>query len=235
MYIEERRKKHSKDRKEKKLKLDQRCLYKINTSHTSLARYIVRFFLFYHIAKQVTRLRSSASMAVGRPLGCIVAGVLTIVAGIILIIGAIIMAKETNYLRAHWTQIYGLAIFSAVISVLAIIGAVSLLYVVSRQFPALTTLFSGFLIFVAFLAVICLTILLTARSDLQRKTYEKTQKLFGNYSNVNATKDVKPIVDYIQQSYECCGVNQAADWEDKFPVPNSTPDSCCRRVIVGCG
>ena len=174
-------------------------------------------------------------MAVGRPFGCIIASILAIVAGVILLIGALVTAKDINYLRAHWTQIYGLAIYCTVISILVMIGAVGLLYVVSRQFPALTTLFSGFLIFVAFLAIICVTILITARNDLQRKTYDKTQRLFGNYSNENLPKTVKEIVDRIQRSYQCCGIEQASDWTNEFTDHTSVPDSCCQQVVPGCG
>ena len=173
-------------------------------------------------------------MAQIRPLGCIIASTITIVTGIILLFGAIVVAKDTNYLHDHWTQIYGLAIYSIVISILVMIGAVGLIYVVNRQFPALTTLFSGFLILVAFLAVICVTILATGRNDLQMKTYDKTEQLFQNYTNPNMTNSTKIIVDHIQQSFRCCGFSQPIDWKTQI-TNSSTPDSCCKKIVDGCG
>lgn len=173
-------------------------------------------------------------MAQTRPWGCFIASALTILTGIILLFGAIVVAKDTNYLREHWTQIYGLAIYSTVISVLVMIGAVGLIYVVNRQFPALTTLFSGYLIFVAFLAVISVTILATGRNDLERKTLYKIDQLFQNYTNTNMTNSSKITVDYIQQTFECCGVNQPIDWKNQI-MGFSTPDSCCKKMTNGCG
>lgn len=174
-------------------------------------------------------------MAQTRPWGCFIASALTILTGIILLFGAIFVAKDTNYLREYWTQIYGLAIYSTVISVLVMIGAVGLIYVVNRQFPALTTLFSGYLIFVAFLAVISVTILATGRNDLERKTLYKIDQLFQNYTNINMTNSSKITVDYIQQTFECCGINQPIDWKNQMSDSSSTPDSCCKKMTSGCG
>ena len=174
-------------------------------------------------------------MAQTSPVGCIVASALTILISIVLLIGALTIANHSYYLRDYWTQIYGLSIFSIVIGVLAILAAIGLIYVVNRQFPALTTLFSGLLIFIAFLAVICIVILTTGRHDLERKTYYNTEKLFRNYSDSNLIKSSKLTFGYIQQSFQCCGVERATDWKNRSADPASTPDSCCKVITVGCG
>jgi len=104
-----------------------------------------------------------------RSVACIIACALTIIAGVVLVIGASIFIRDTTRLHELWTQIYGLSIFSAVIGAFAIILSIGLVYVVNRQFPALTTLFSGFVVLVAFLAAICAVILITGRNDFEKK------------------------------------------------------------------
>jgi hypothetical protein len=174
-------------------------------------------------------------MAQVRPLGCIIASALTIVAGIVLLIGSIFYATHIYYLRYYWLQIYALSVYASIIAVLTIITAIGLMYVVNREFPALTTLFSGILVFIAFLSIICVTILATGRNDLERQSYDNTLKLFLNYSDSSEIKSSKPIFERIQQSYECCGIEKATDWKNLTTDGTSTPDSCCKEMTIGCG
>jgi hypothetical protein len=173
-------------------------------------------------------------MARAHPLGCIIAGALTIITGIVLLITSVILATHTHYLHNYWLQIYAVSIYAAVIAGLAIIGAIGLIYVVTREFPALTTLFSGILVFIAFLAIICITILATGRSDLERESYDNTIAIFHNYSDSSLVVSTKPIFGHIQQSFGCCGVEKATDWQNLIGN-GSTPDSCCMEVTKGCG
>ena len=174
-------------------------------------------------------------MAQARPLGCIIASSLTIVAGVVLLIGSVVYATHLYYLRHYWQQIYGLSAYAAVIATLAIIIPIGLIYVVTRQFPALTTLFSGVLIFIAFLSIICVTVLATGRGDLERESYDSTIEIFQNYSDSGKVLSTKPIFERIQQSYECCGVEKASDWKNLTADGTSTPDSCCKEMVAGCG
>jgi len=170
-----------------------------------------------------------------RAFACFIAGGLTIIAGIILIISASVFIKETNYLHDLWTQIYGLSIFSVIIGALAIIFGIGLVYVVNREFPALTTLFSGFFIVVVFLSAICVVILITGRNNFERNSYDNIEQLFHNYSDSDSVKSSKTTLSQIQQSFECCGVKEATDWKNQYPDKRSTPDSCCKKMVAGCG
>jgi len=174
-------------------------------------------------------------MAKAHPLGCIVASALTIIAGIILLVNSSIYINKITYLHHLWTQIYSLSIFSLVISIFAIIFGSGLIYVVYRQFPALTTLFSGLLILVAFLAVICAIILITGRNTIEENSYKNTVQLFGNYSDSSLIESSKTTVARVQQSYKCCGVERATYWTNQFSDKTSTPDSCCKKVVPNCG
>jgi hypothetical protein len=86
-----------------------------------------------------------------RPLSRIIARALAIVAGITLLVGSIIYPANTYYFHDYWSQLYRLSVFGALIALLAILAGAGLIYVVNRQFPALTTLFSPILLFIAFL------------------------------------------------------------------------------------
>jgi len=174
-------------------------------------------------------------MPKSRSLGCIVASALTILAGIILLVTASIYINQIYYLHSLWRQIYSLSIFSLIIGIFAIIFGSGLIYVVYRQFPALTTLFSGSLILVASLAVICDVILLTGRDDIEANSYKNTVQLFGNYSDSNLIESSKSTVARVQQSYKCCGVERATYWESQFADKTSTPDSCCKKIVPHCG
>jgi hypothetical protein len=174
-------------------------------------------------------------MTKARPLACIIASAFTIVAGIILVIGASIFIKDTNYIHNLWTQIYTFSIISVVIGALAIVFGIGLAYVVNRQFPALTTLLSGLLVFVAFFATICAVILITGRMDFEEKSFNHTKQLFLNYSDSDSVISSKLIVEQVQQSFECCGVDQATYWKDRYTDQISTPDSCCKKMVTNCG
>jgi hypothetical protein len=170
-----------------------------------------------------------------RSLGCIAATALTILAAIALLVVSSVYVHQTTYLSDLWTQVYALSIYSLVISILAILFGFALIYVVNRQFPALTTLFSGSLILIAFLSVICAIILITGRNDLQTNSYKNTVQLFSNYSDSDLISNSDSNVNRIQQTFKCCGVEKATYWEDFYSDKTSTPDSCCKKIIPDCG
>jgi hypothetical protein len=168
-------------------------------------------------------------MSKPKSLGCIIAGVLTIIISLALLITSSVYINQTYYLRMLWIQIYSLSIYSLIISVFAILFASGFIYVVLRQFPALTTLFSGSLLLIAFLTVISSVLLLTGRHNIVERTYKDSIVLFFNYS------DSKSTVGQIQQDYKCCGVDKATDWKYYYPDNSSTPDSCCVKITPHCG
>jgi hypothetical protein len=53
-------------------------------------------------------------------------------------------------------------------------------------------------------------------------------------AKINSTAD--PILDYIQQKLECCGVEGPSDWQHNIKFNNETvPDSCCKVETPDCG
>ena len=53
-------------------------------------------------------------------------------------------------------------------------------------------------------------------------------------AKINSTAD--PILDYIQQKLECCGVEGPSDWQHNITFNNETvPDSCCKVETPDCG
>lgn len=174
-------------------------------------------------------------MSKARPLGCLIATSLTLTVAVILLITSAIFVYNSSLTRAIVSQLYALSLYSLVISVLAIIICIGFLYVVVRQYPALTALFSGLLIFIAFLAVICGVILITGRTELQHNVQNRTTAIVSNYSDTEGIKSSKPTIARIQHRLRCCGINSPSDWKSILPDGKSVPDSCCIQSSKGCG
>jgi len=174
-------------------------------------------------------------MVSARPWGCMVACAITVIASIIMLIFSSISINQTYYLHNIVSQIYSLSIFTLCISIFTIIFACGLIYIVLQQYPALTTIFSGLLLLMAFLAVTCGILLIIGRRNVVENTYTQTAQIFYNYSDSNIFPNSQNIVVRVQQTYKCCGVGRATDWKYEYPDQTSTPDSCCRTVTPGCG
>lgn len=170
-----------------------------------------------------------------RSLGCLISISLTFIMGIILLIAGSIFTNQTTYTLRIWSQIYVLSIFSIVIAVLAILISLALLYVVVREYPALTASFSGFIIFVAFLAVICGVVLITGRYELESAVKNKTTLLIRNYSDTDSVNSSKAIVSKLQKYLHCCGADGPSDWKTQLQDEKSVPDSCCIISVPDCG
>jgi len=170
-----------------------------------------------------------------RSVACVVLGILTFIAGIILLVTASVFVHRINYLRQFWTLIFALSITSIINASLAIIFAIGFLYVVRRQFPALTTLFSSLLIIIVVLSAISAIILLVDRYYIRSRSFDISRSLIFNYAKANYSLDLISDIDRIQQEYSCCGVDMATDWV--YPTVNaaSTPDSCCNKAAPNCG
>ena len=168
-------------------------------------------------------------------IACTIASILTIIIGIILIIIASIFVADIGYLHNPWTRTFILLIYSIVNGILASLFATGLLYIITRQFPTLATCFAYFLTIIIFLTTICSIVLLSDRLDLQTTSINKLQTLFNNYSDSDNITSSKFLFQRIQQSFQCCGVKAYDDWQSKISDGNSTVDSCCRNVTIGCG
>jgi hypothetical protein len=166
---------------------------------------------------------------------CSAFSVLTIFFGIDLIVVASISTQHTAFLQHWWKQMFGLSIYSIVIGVFALVLAGSYLYVVQRRFPAFITLFSFSSTVTALLAAVCAMILVTGRADLQNDSFNKTTALFFNYSQSNSPVNSNLVLSRIQQSFACCGIGQATDWQRMIPGNTTVPDSCCRVMTANCG
>lgn len=169
------------------------------------------------------------------PWGCLVASGLTIVIGLITLIIASVYTNETSAVRNIWIEIYSLSVYSIIVSIFAILFAAGLIYVVIQQFPVLTALCSGLLLFVAFLAVICGVVVATSRGHLREAVYNRTQELFQNYSDSDQVVGSKHTLITVQRTFECCGFKQPEDWKNQYPDGKSVPDSCCIHMFIGCG
>ncbi|CAF1355227.1 unnamed protein product [Rotaria sordida] len=166
---------------------------------------------------------------------CVATNTLSIIVAVALLIAGSICIHDTSFLRSSWTEIYSLSIYSVIISILSIIFALCLIYVVIRKLPALTVLFSVLILIVFVLAIINLIVLAVSFGDLQADSDKTTETLFHNYSNSDLIISSKKLFGEIQQTFHCCGVRVADDWKNQLPDGKSTPDSCCRIVIAGCG
>ena len=168
-------------------------------------------------------------------MGCILSNIITMIAGFILLIGGILITQSTTFLHSIWTEIYGLAIYSIVISVSVIIIGLCLIYVVQRKFPALTTFFSVLMIIFASAAAISIIILLSGRASVYSASSRKLDMLINNYSRVNPFNGSNIFIDGIQQKYKCCGILEPKDWILKYTDNSSVPDSCCKHETTDCG
>ncbi|CAF2526638.1 unnamed protein product [Rotaria sp. Silwood2] len=162
---------------------------------------------------------------------CAIASTLTIIVGIALLITGSVFVHDTSALRTSWKEIYSLSIYSVLIGILTIIFTTGLLYVVNRKFPALTIVFSILMLVVAIFTIVCLVVLVISLGGLRHHTYTTTEYLLRNYSASDTVIRSQHIVTYIQLSFECCDINQAAYEKTKLFYGPSAFDSCCLIIV----
>jgi len=165
----------------------------------------------------------------------IVLSLLTAITGIILIVIGSIVVNRVYFLHDVWTQIYVISILSIGLGIFTLIIAVGLIYVLIRQLPALTLLFSSLIILCAIFGLVLAVILLVGRSNLRRKAYDDVDTLISQYSLKYHEPRSNAFLALIHQTFECCGVEEVTDWKNSTLGGSSTPDSCCRDVKPGCG
>ncbi|CAF3710991.1 unnamed protein product [Rotaria socialis] len=168
-------------------------------------------------------------------IGTAIVCTLTILTGITLLITASVCTSDIHFIRDGWNEIYSLSIYSIVIGGLAAILTIGFLYVVTRQFPALTILFSILILLILILAIVCIVMLAVALGDLKEDSFIYIGSLTLNYANSNTSISSKNLLGTIQQSLRCCGTVEAADWAAIYSDGKSTPDTCCQAMAPGCG
>ncbi|CAF1267097.1 unnamed protein product [Rotaria magnacalcarata] len=168
-------------------------------------------------------------------IGTAISGTLTILTGITLLITASVCTSDIHFIRDGWNEIYSLSIYSIIIGGLTVILTIGFLYVTTRNFPALTILFSILILLVFILTIVCIVMFAVALNDLKDDSFTYTDNLMRNYSNSNTAISSKNLLGTIQKSLRCCGTVEAADWVVKYPDGKSTPDTCCHVMVPGCG
>ncbi|CAF3670969.1 unnamed protein product [Rotaria sp. Silwood1] len=163
---------------------------------------------------------------------CAVASTLSIAIGITLLITGCIFVHDTSSLRASWKEIYSLSIYNVLISLLTIIFATSLLYVVNRKFPALTIVFSILMLVVVVFTIICLVVLAVGLHNLRHQTYYTTGHLLRNYSASNEVMRSQHTIGHIQAAFGCCDVNQATNEKNQLYYERNPSDSCCLIITT---
>lgn len=83
-------------------------------------------------------------------------------------------------------------------------------------------------------------VVLIYQDETKQEIIKQMKKGLDNYNNTNhAHGGVIWSWDNMQQSYHCCGIENATDWGDKTAFqkiyPNSVPDSCCKIQEDHCG
>jgi len=165
----------------------------------------------------------------------IAAAILTIIIGTILLVIATFCIQNTSKHSDIWKQLYSSSIFSVIISIFLILVTIGYIYVVIRQFPALISVYSALIGVVAFVALICVIILIPARGDFQKDNQNKILTTIKQYSSATNSSSITLTIDYVQQTFECCGFIKAEDWALIYSDSTSTADSCCKNVVPGCG
>ncbi|CAF1205205.1 unnamed protein product [Adineta ricciae] len=174
-------------------------------------------------------------MSKARPWACITTCILTIISALILLIASSVYTNRSYYLRNYWGVLFAFSIWSIIVSCLGLIAAIGLAYVAFRRFPALTTLFSGLLVAAVLLSIICIIVLFINRANVRTKSTRETGFLMADYVSTDLRKNSKSVMDTVQETYQCCGADQALNWATIFSDGKSTPDSCCHIVTPGCG
>jgi len=165
----------------------------------------------------------------------IVLSFLTAITGIILIALGSVVVNRVTFLHNIWAQIYVISILDILLGIFTLIITVGLIYVLIRQLPALTLLFSSLIILCAIFGLVLGVILLVGRSNLRRQSYVEVEKLLSQYSLKYNEPRSNAYLAVVHQKFECCGVEEVTDWVNSTLGGSSVPDSCCREVTPGCG
>lgn len=167
--------------------------------------------------------------------GTAIAGTLTILSGIALLIASSISTSQISFIRDGWDELYSLSIYSIIIGGLIVVLTIGFLFVIIRNFPALTALFSVLILIVFILAIVCAIMLAVVLGNMKDDSHTYINNLMRNYSESKTVVSSKELVGTIQQTLRCCGLVQASDWAEIYSDHKSTPDSCCHVLIPGCG
>jgi len=69
------------------------------------------------------------------------------------------------------------------------------------------------------------------RDDIEDQIGKNMLKLMAEYNKTESTTD---LFDKVQQTFDCCGTDNATEWA-KYLGPDNVPDSCCKDESANCG
>jgi hypothetical protein len=82
-------------------------------------------------------------------------------------------------------------------------------------------------------------VILIYKDETKQEIKKQLKNGLDNYNKTSAHGGIDLTWDTMQQSYECCGIENPGDWgnADEFSkkYPNSVPDSCCKEKAPKCG
>ncbi|XP_029155456.1 CD63 antigen-like [Nylanderia fulva] len=147
----------------------------------------------------------------------------------ILVLGVLVHLGDKNYYNANFQEITGnvtfpaitLIVLGTIIFIIAFFGCCGAI----RESHCMVITFASLLLTILIIQVavaIYAFVVLKDTEDIKFK--EVYGKIFNKYSD--STED-KHFVDFIQQEFECCGINEPGDYSRILKIP--IPGSCCHK------
>lgn len=159
----------------------------------------------------------------------------TLVIAFVLLITASVFATKIADLNDIFLQSYEISVACVAVAVITIVLTAGLFVWLLKQWPILSTIFSISLLAVILFLIIGLIALGITRGSLETSIMNRTTVVFDYYANSTNPQYSIQLIQKIQQSFKCCGLQAATDWSYLTIDGTSTPDSCCLKVSTGCG
>ena len=96
--------------------------------------------------------------------------------------------------------------------------------------PCLLKTFAYLIVVILLVQIVGIIVIYFHKDDIQ----DQLKKGLENYDKTDATDGVTKVWDSLQQHYECCGITEPQDWEQRLGE-HTVPDSCCKEIALGCG
>jgi len=96
--------------------------------------------------------------------------------------------------------------------------------------PCLLKTFAYLIVVILLVQIVGFIVIYFHKDDIQ----DQLKKGLENYNTTDATDGVTKVWDSLQQHYQCCGITEPEDWEQRLGE-YIVPDSCCKEIIMGCG
>ena len=96
--------------------------------------------------------------------------------------------------------------------------------------PCLLKTFAYLIVVILLVQIVGFIVIYFHKDDIQ----DQLKKGLENYNTTDATDGVTKVWDSLQQHFECCGITEPQDWEQRLGE-HTVPDSCCKEIGLGCG